>query len=178
MPNDQKGKMETINKIKEHIKIIESPNNLIITEDFNFVTNALDRSPPHKDNNQISESWINITNEYKLIDGWRKSNKPERQFTYTQEKSLARLDRIYTTKEIYDFTVEWTIEENNGISDHQIITTTIQNINLPFIEKGLQKLDKDTIKQNSFKNRIRKLLLATEEKINNIGNQEISKIEI
>jgi len=137
MPNDQKGKMETINKIKEHIKIIESPNNLIITEDFNFVTNALDRSPPHKDNNQISESWINITNEYKLIDGWRKSNKPERQFTYTQEKSLARLDRIYTTKEIYDFTVEWTIEENNGISDHQIITTTIQNINLPFIEKGL-----------------------------------------
>jgi len=41
MPNDQKGKMETINKIKEHIKTIENPNNLIITEDFNFVTDAL-----------------------------------------------------------------------------------------------------------------------------------------
>jgi len=70
MPNDQKGKIETINKIKEHMKTIENPNNLIITGDFNFVTDALDRSPPHKDNNQISESWTNTTSEYKLIDRW------------------------------------------------------------------------------------------------------------
>ena len=70
MPNDQKGKIETINKIKEHMKTIENQNNLIITGDFNFVTDALDRSPPHKDNNQISKSWTNIISEYKLVDGW------------------------------------------------------------------------------------------------------------
>jgi len=83
MPNDKKGKIKTISKIKEHIKTIGNPNNLIITGDFNFVTDTLDRSPPHKDNNQISENWTNLTNEYKLIDGWRESNKLERQFTYT-----------------------------------------------------------------------------------------------
>jgi len=42
--------------------------------------------------------------------------------------------------------MEWTIEENNSISDHQIITTTIRNINLSFIGKGLWKLDKNMIK--------------------------------
>jgi len=100
MPNRQKEKIKTINEIKEHIKKIENPNNLIITGDFNFVTDALDRLPPHKDNNRISKNWTNITNEYKLIDRWQKENRLERQFTYTQGKSLARLDRIYTTKEI------------------------------------------------------------------------------
>jgi len=111
MPNEQKEKIKTINEIKEHIKKIENPNNLI-TEDFNFVTDTLDRSPPYKNNNRISENWTNITNEYKLIDGWQKENKLERQFTYTQEKSLARLDRIYTIKEIYDSIANWIIEEN------------------------------------------------------------------
>ena len=70
MPNNKKGKIETINKIKEHMKTIKNPNNLIIIGDFNFVTDALDRSPPHKNNNRISESWTNTTSEYKLIDGW------------------------------------------------------------------------------------------------------------
>jgi len=51
-------------------------------------------------------------------------------------------------------------------------------MNLPFTGKGLWKLDEDTVKWNPFKNRIRKLLLETEEKLDNIRNQEISKIEI
>ena len=178
MPNDQKEKIETINKIKEHIKTIENPNNLIIIEDFNFVTDALDRLLLHKDNNQISESWTHMTNEYNLMDGQRESNKLERQFTYTQGKSLARIDRIYTTKKIYESTAEWTIEKNNRISDHQIITTTIHSMNLPSIEKGLWKLDIEMIKWNPFKNQIRKLLLETEKKINNTENQETSKLEI
>ena len=178
MPNDKKGKIETINKIKEHMKTIKNPNNLIITGDFNFVTDALDRSPPHKDNNRVSESWTNTTSEHKLIDGWRESNKLERQFTYKQGKSLARIDRIYATRKIYESTTEWTIEENNRISDHQIITTTIYSMNPPYIGKELWKLDIETIKWNPFKNWIRKLLLETEEKMNNTKNQETSKVEI
>jgi len=55
MPNEQKEKIETINKIREHLRKIKDKNNLIITEDFNFVTDILDRSPPHKDNNTISK---------------------------------------------------------------------------------------------------------------------------
>jgi len=146
MPNEQKEKIETINKIREHTRKIKNQNNLIITRDFNFVTDALDRSPPHKDNNKISKNWTNITDEYNLIDGWQKSNKSERQFTYTQGKSLARINRIYTTRKVYESTAEWTIEENNGISDHQIITTMIYSMNLPYIGKRLWKLDIETIK--------------------------------
>ena len=70
IPNEQKEKIETMNKIREHIRKIKDQNSLIITEDFNFVTNALDRSPPYKDNNKISKKWTNITNKYNLIDGW------------------------------------------------------------------------------------------------------------
>jgi len=51
-------------------------------------------------------------------------------------------------------------------------------MNLPYIGKGLWKLDIETIKWNPFKNWIRKLLLETEEKINNTENQETSKVEI
>jgi len=178
MPNKQKEKIETISKIREHIRKIKDQNNLIITEDFNFVTDTLDRSPPHKDNNKISKKWTNITNKYNFIDGWQKSNKSERQFIYTQGKSLARIDRIYTIRKVYESTAEWTIEENNRISDHQIITTMIYSMNLPYIGKELWKLDIETIKWNPFKNQIRKLLLETEEKINNTENQETSKVEI
>jgi len=70
IPNKQKEKIETINKIREHIRKIKDQNSLIITEDFNFVTDALDRSPLHKDNNKISKKWTNITNKYNLIDSW------------------------------------------------------------------------------------------------------------
>ena len=70
IPNEQKEKIETMNKIREHIRKIKDQNSLIITEDFNFVTNALDRSPPYKDNNKISKKWTNITNKYNLIDSW------------------------------------------------------------------------------------------------------------
>ena len=70
MPNKQKEKIETMSKIREYIRKIKDQNNLIITGDFNFVTDALDRSLPHKDNNKISKKWTNITNEYNLIDGW------------------------------------------------------------------------------------------------------------
>ena len=121
---------------------------------------------------------MNTTSEHKLIDGWQESNKLERQFTYKQGKSLARIDRIYATRKIYESTTEWTIEENNRISDHQIITTTIYSMNPPYIGKELWKLDIETIKWNLFKNRIRKLLLETEEKMNNTENQETSKVEI
>jgi len=106
MSNKQKEKLKTIDKIKEYIKKLENPKNLIITGDFNFVTDILDRSLPHKDNNKISKSWTNIINKHKLINRWQKSNKSERQFTYTQGKSLARIDKIYTTRNVYDFTME------------------------------------------------------------------------
>jgi len=51
-------------------------------------------------------------------------------------------------------------------------------MNLPYIGKGLWKLDIETIKWNPFKNRIRKLLLETKEKIKDTENQETSKVEI
>jgi len=51
-------------------------------------------------------------------------------------------------------------------------------MNLPYIRKGLWKLDIETIKWNPFKNRIRKLLLETEEEMNNTENQETLKVEI
>ena len=51
-------------------------------------------------------------------------------------------------------------------------------MNLLSIGKGLWKLNIEMIKWNPFKNQIRKLLLKTEDKINNTENQETSKVEI
>jgi len=52
MPNKQKNII--IKKINEYILTTPNYNNLVIVEDFNFITNELNKSLLYKDNNQIT----------------------------------------------------------------------------------------------------------------------------
>jgi len=39
-----------------------------VIRDFNFATDALDKSPPHNNNEKICEKWIEIIEKYQLTD--------------------------------------------------------------------------------------------------------------
>jgi len=76
-----------------------------------------------------------------------------------KNNSLGRIDRIYTTGNLFKSCLEWTIESNCSISDYQIVTVRIMKQNIPHIGKGLWKLSEETIKWPPYANRIRKLLV-------------------
>ena len=109
-----------------------------------------------------------------LIDGWQLTHASERQFTHTQKDSLGRIDRIYTTRDLFKSCIEWTIEDNCGISDHQIVTFGIMKQNVPHIGKGLWKLNKETIRWPPYVNRIRKLLVKTADQMEDKSDKMIN----
>ena len=63
--------------------------------------------------------------KHDLIDGWQLTHENERQFTHTQNDSLGRIDRIYTTQSLFKNCIEWSIENNCGILDYQITITVV-----------------------------------------------------
>jgi len=135
-----------IENLRTYLKNKQERNNVLIARDFNLVTNEQNRLPPHPDDPRLVDSWTAIENRNDLIDRWRLTYENERQFTYSQNNSLGRIDRIYTTRNLLKSYLEWTIESNCGISDHQIVTVKIIKQNMPHIRKGLWKLNKEIIK--------------------------------
>ena len=59
-----------------------------VIRDFNFATDALDKSPPHNNNEKICEKWIEIIEKYQLTDKWRKANEKKKIIhIYPRKKS-------------------------------------------------------------------------------------------
>src|SRR5262249_15773081 len=75
--------------------------------------------------------------------------------------SMSRIDRIYVNEETLKFTQQWQIRESGKISDHRMVSVEIIKKGLPYIGKGLWKLQPDMIDYTPFTNRTRKLLLET-----------------
>jgi len=165
MPNTQPEKAELIENLRTHLENEQERDNILIVGDFNLVTDEKDRSPPHLDDPRLVDSWTAMENKNDLIDRWWLTHENKRQFTYSQNNSLGRIDRIYTTRNLLKSCLEWTIESNCGISDHQIVTVRIMKQNTPHIGKGLWKLNKETIKWPPYVNRVRKLLVETANKM-------------
>ena len=165
MPNTQSEKAELIENLRTYLENEQEKDNILIAGDFNLVTDEQDRSPPHSDNTRLVDCWTAIETKNDLIDGWRLTHENERQFTYKQNNSLGRIDRIYTTRHLLKNCLEWTIESNCGISDHQIVTVKIMKQNAPHIGKGLWKLSEEIIKWPPYVNKIRKLLLEMANKM-------------
>ena len=53
--------------------------------DFNCVENAIDRSPPHRDNEKVVASLSKITMQNKLIDVWRMQNPTDKNFSCSKQ---------------------------------------------------------------------------------------------
>jgi len=173
MPNTKTGKVETIKKLKDYLESDQEENDLLVVEDFNLITDEQDRSPPHADDLGLTTKWNELEIGNELVDRWRFFHPNDRQFTYAQADSLGRIDRMYVERNLLKNCLEWTIESNWGISDHQMTTVRMMKHNTLYIGKGLWKLDKETIKWPSYVNRIRKLLVEVVREIENTNNKKV-----
>jgi hypothetical protein len=62
-----------------------------------------------------------------LEEGWRKSNPNTKAFTYIQKStgSQSRIDRIYTTSQLFRHSYEWKIENTGIPTDHKMISVSV-----------------------------------------------------
>lgn len=124
----------------------------IMLGDFNLVEEALDRLPPKQDCATTVQILFDIKSELKLMDGWRSANEKEIKYSYVRKSedpnephSWSRLDRIYITRELYEWAFTWKIYSPDGISDHFMVATEIADQNLPFIGKGFKRIHPEDV---------------------------------
>jgi len=142
----------------------------ILLGDFNFVENALDRLPQHKDDNTLLSKFDDLTKQLRLVDGWRVDHTDQLDYTLLQTHatgdSLSRIDRIYVNSELFTLTHNWTINDNAGISDHRMPSVEIIKKHQPFIGPGYWKMPPDIIEHHAFIKEITPILKTTSRKIN------------
>ena len=135
----------------------------IIIGEFNTVEDAADRLPPHPDPPHIVEALLDLKGKFQLTDGWRRSNPPpNRGFTFEQPSggSRSRIDRIYVTNDILNRSSEWRIEQPDVLTDHQLISVSVYDLNTPKIGRGRWALPKFLLNDENFLHQIE--LLNTE----------------
>ncbi|TBU50956.1 hypothetical protein BD310DRAFT_910964, partial [Dichomitus squalens] len=120
--------------------------------DWNFVEEAIDRSPMHEDDNRIKDAFRVLKHKYNLIDGWRMNNDEDIGFTFSARdtNSLSRIDRIYAAKNAYLYTVDWKIQATGKISDHEMVTADILKKGLPYIGNGMKTFPIDILQYQPF----------------------------
>ena len=123
----------------------------IVLGDFNTVEDALDRLPMHDDDPNTTQALRNLKAEANLIDGWRRENPTERDFTFLQTGtgSQSRIDRIYVRRDTATKAGDWIISEPGLPTDHSLVSMTIANYRTPFLGEGRwampTSLTKDTV---------------------------------
>jgi ribonuclease HI/exonuclease III/chemotaxis regulatin CheY-phosphate phosphatase CheZ len=179
-PNDLEEKISFYQNLNQKINQIKNWNQPILVGDFNCVEDAIDRFPIRKDDSRLAEELDKLKQKFNLIDGWRAQNEVTKGYTFIQPgtNSMARIDRIYTSRETYKFSLEWGIQVSAGISDHSLVYAEILKKKMPFIGKGLWKMYSSEIENPSFHKEAKKILLETQKQINDYQNKARTEQDI
>ena len=178
-PNSDNEKIEFFKELKEKLKEEKDMENTIIMGDFNSVENELDRLPHRKDEEKVIESWKKIRSKYGLIDGWRAHNEISKGFTFIQPatNSMSRIDRIYVNDKIYPYGYNWSHESSAEISDHDLVAVEILQGKLPYIGKGIWRMNQEDIKDRNIRKSTDEILWRTKERMENIKTSGEGKIQ-
>ncbi|KAF9455644.1 Endonuclease/exonuclease/phosphatase, partial [Collybia nuda] len=167
VPNIDSEKIKFIKNIQKELGKLKDLTEPILMGDFNFVENELDRFPHHKDKTGITDEFEKLRKKYKWIDGWRIHNPTEKNFSYfqTTSGSMSRIDRIYLTQELYTYAYNWEITTSANISDHDIVYVEILKKQLPYMGKGMWRMNENILEYEPFKKKARKILKEAEKAI-------------
>ena len=157
VPNETEDKIEFLKEIEKYLKK-RKEKEICVLGDFNCIEDEIDRSPAHKDQTRVTEQLKSTIKSKKLMDIWRLQNGSSRDFTFTGTKSMARIDRIYMTKELADVTYNMSIEPNYEISDHNLITAKIMAKNTPYYRTGMWKMNAEVLDDQEFKKATKTML--------------------
>ncbi|KAF8827360.1 hypothetical protein HHX47_DHR5000756 [Lentinula edodes] len=166
-PNIEKEKIAFYKKLKSKLSEMNDMEDMIMMGDFNMVNESIDRLPQRKDEERVMSPINAITSKYHLVDGWRKYNDKDLDYTFTSasNSSSARIDRIYVPKSEEKFFSEWKIESTLGISDHKLITVFKSKENTPYIGKGLWRMNHDLVEYEPFRTEVGPILMKLEEEL-------------
>ena len=172
MPNNKPQQKETLQNLckdlRNHQGIADSE--LLIVGDWNFMEDKIDRSPQHNDDKGVAREMSRLKMSFDLIDGWRVANPDERRFSWEgmsgneRKKIFSRIDRIYTSRKMWDITNKYKII-NCDISDHDGVATTIREASTPEMGKGEAKLNMSIINHPMFRKEADQLINKLEKQI-------------
>ncbi|KAF5332006.1 hypothetical protein D9611_008889 [Ephemerocybe angulata] len=149
--------------------------------DFNLVEEAIDRQPPHRDNEDAVTALKTLKRTLRLKDGLR-TEFPDK-FTFTwglnhapaecpRGASLSRIDRIYCRQELYHSTREWRIHYDHLVkTDHEMAAATYYDLEAPYIGKGRWQVPGLLLDNEKFLEAVSKLCLDTIERIEQLTNE-------
>lgn len=162
-PNELEKKLEFTEKISKALDNLNTTQDLIILGDFNFVERNEDRLPARNDPYAIREQFTKLKTKVRVKDGWEQYNPDKADYTYHQEAtgSKARIDRIYMPEALCERTSKWEILSSAGLSDHDIVTTSLEQKNCPEVGPGAFRIRLELLTNGEFIKETAKILKNT-----------------
>ncbi|KAI0746605.1 Endonuclease/exonuclease/phosphatase [Daedaleopsis nitida] len=128
--------------------------------DFNNVEDVVDRLPVGGE----GDSSVTALDDLKaavglmIADGWRATHPLQRAYTFLrglgQTAQMSRLDRIYTTQEVFEHCCEWKIHEGGIRSDHSMVSVEVTRRDSPELGKGRPVFPKGLLKDRKLAKRM------------------------
>ncbi|EIW60975.1 DNase I-like protein, partial [Trametes versicolor FP-101664 SS1] len=117
------------------------PKPHLMAGDFNNTEEYLDRIPvAEPDASLASLDNLKVSLGLMLADGWRMTHPNTRAYTFHRgtgaNATCSRLDRIYTTCEIFDRAREWNILTPGVKTDHSLVSVQLTMESAPIVGKG------------------------------------------
>jgi len=112
----------------------------LILGDFNVTEDGIDRSPPQENERAATDALRNIRLSWGVQDQWRHDNPSERLFTHKHlnngKHEYARLDRIYSKRELANKLFDWKAKPSLVPTDHWLVAVKFAPKDAPLIGGG------------------------------------------
>ena len=115
------------------------PKPQILMGDLNTVESVRNRYPAHLNTQDASASFLELMAWLGLINGWRRAHLNQTHATYRdRERGISlRIDRIYTSEELYTASRGWKNDLLPFLStDHSPASVDLVNLAMPFVGPG------------------------------------------
>ncbi|KAF9540731.1 DNase I-like protein [Agrocybe pediades] len=151
----------------------------LLLGDFNMVEDMIDRMPPHPDAAGPVENLLRFKANHELSDGWRATNPTQLDFSYVQSSningiySMSRIDRIYTTKDIFKHSRQWEIQDTAVDTDHKLVSMEFTNPGTPYIGKGRWVIPLFLLENRKAKQAVEELGKRLQDKLVDLTNPEM-----
>ncbi|EJF55630.1 DNase I-like protein, partial [Dichomitus squalens LYAD-421 SS1] len=118
------------------------PKPQVMAGDFNNIEDAIDRLPVGEQPDSSIADLDGLKQDLNLmmVDGWRATYPETRDYTFyrtlNERAILSRLDRIYTTEELWTMSRDWRIMETGISTDHKMVSVQLATMNSPVVGPG------------------------------------------
>lgn len=170
--NENEAFWKTIQNAYEGPSPLPEPQ--FVLGDFNLVEDPLDRLPIRPDRDNQVNALQSLKTRLQLVDGWRLENPQRAAYTWSQKSitpnentqlSKSRIDRIYTHRDLFPRTNDWTITVDHPIeTDHELIAVTYYDTESPYIGNGRWEMPNFLLDHTEFMEKVSELCNTALEK--------------